>query len=211
MGQSGGIVGPITDTVGLTDFAGQRRAEARATRAGEQGVEVAREGLAFQKELFADWQSIYGDIQKNLGDYYKNLGADRVISLGLQAQEQETARATREIEQAFAQRGLSGSGLEASTVARNISESAVQRSRIRSSGEEQVRQLQTNFLSLGLGQGAQRQQGVLSAFGQLGSTFGHQSQLATAQAIGLQKSNAGLIREGVGIASGFATGPSGGK
>lgn len=162
----GGLLGDITDTIGLTDYSGaedraNQAAAATAAATGES-LQIARENIAFQKEQFnfqkdqyADWKAIYGDLQENMGEYYKNLSGSTLASKQLQAQASEYSRANREVTQQLAQRGISGSGIEAATVASMGMQSAGQRAQIRSSADEAANTEKLKFLGLGLGQGTQ--------------------------------------------------------
>ncbi len=208
--KAGGIGGVtrITDLVGLTDFAGQEKAEERAEKASGEAAQVARESLAFQKEQFAIWTDVYGEIQENLSDYFKSLGADKVITLGLQNQAREAQTAQRNIETIFAQRGISDSGLELSTLANLEITSATQRAGIRSSGEAIARGQQADFLRIGLGQQPSLLAGVQNSFGLLTGTFQNRANLQTQRAISLQQSNQAFAREVVSTGAGVAAGAS---
>lgn len=162
----GGFLGDVTDFVGLTDYSGaedRANAAAKATaKATGESLQIARENIAFQKEQFnfqkdqyADWKAIYGDLQENMGEYYNNLSGSTLVSKQLQAQASEYSRANREVTQQLAQRGISGSGIEAATVASMGMQSAGQRAQIRSSVDETANTEKLKFLGLGLGQGTQ--------------------------------------------------------
>ena len=204
----GGALGSVTDVIGITDYAGQEKLQKEAARAGREATAVSKEGLAFQKEQYEDWQAVYGDIQKNLGDYYKNIDPDRLASLGLQNQQRELQLVQADLKRSFAQRGLSGSGLETGVLSDVAIQGALNRAKIRTDAPEQARQLQTNFLSLGLGQGAQMRQGISGAYGQLGQTYLSRQSIAAQQAIATQQSNTATINAIIGGGAGIATGLS---
>lgn len=205
---TGGLseISTVTDAIGLTDVAGAKEARAASQKAAGDAADVARESLAFQKEQFAIWTDVYGEIQKNLSDYYSSLGTDRVITLGLQNQAREAQTAQRNIETIFAQRGISDSGLELSTLANLEVESATQRAGIRSSAEDIVRGQQTDFLRIGLGQQPSLLGGVQSAFGLLTGTFQQQSGLEAQRALAIGQSNRQFAREVVSTGAGIAAG-----
>lgn len=158
----GSIFGGITDAIGLTNHAGEKKAAAAAASnaaaanamSAEQ-IQLAKDQLDFTKEQYTDWKNIYGDIQTNLGEYYKNLTPDKITALGLENQQREYQQVEASIKRDFAQRGLSNSGQEttASTIAKV--QNATARAKIRSSADQDVVNEQLKFLGVGLGQGTE--------------------------------------------------------
>lgn len=185
----GGFLGDLTDFVGLTDYSGAEDRQNAATAAVKSGTDASvamfRENIAFQKEQldyqkeqYKEWQSVYGDIQQNIGDYYKNLSGDTLAAKQLQTQATEYAKANREVTQQLAQRGISGSGIEAASQVAMSMQSAGQRAQIRSSAEEMATKEKMAFLGLGLGQGTQ----MLGIQAQQAGTVG-QGSIAGAQGL----------------------------
>jgi len=155
----GGLLGGVTDFIGLTDYSGAEdrandAAKATAAATGES-LAIARENIAFQKEQYQEWKDVYGDIQENLGEYYKNLSGSTLASKQLQAQASEYSRAQQQVTQQLAQRGISGSGIEAATAASMGMQSANQRATIRAGADDAANLEKMKFLGLGLGQGTQ--------------------------------------------------------
>lgn len=158
----GGIVGGITDAIGLTNHAGEKQAAnaaaanaAAASAMSAEQIALAKDQLEFQKDQYADWKNIYGDIQTNMGEYYKSLNPDKLVALGLEKQQKEFQQVQTAIKRDFAQRGLTNSGQEIITTAQNQVQNATARAAIRSSGEAAVNEQKMQFLGLGLGQGTQ--------------------------------------------------------
>lgn len=158
----GSIVGGITDAIGLTNHAGEKKAAASAAEANAQGlamskeqIALAKEELQFQKDQYTDWKNIYGDIQENLGSYYKNLTPDKLVTLGLENQQKEFQQVQASIKRDFAQRGLAGSGQENYADASNKMSNAVARATIRTNADATANAEKMKFLSLGLGQGTE--------------------------------------------------------
>lgn len=158
----GSIVGGITDAIGLTNHAGEKKAAAAAAEANAQAyamskeqIELAKEELQFTKDQYNDWKAVYGDIQENIGNYYKDLTGDKLVALGLEKQQQEYQMVEKAIQRDFAQRGLANSGQEttASTIAKV--QNATARAAIRASGDEAAIEKKLQFLGVGLGQGTQ--------------------------------------------------------
>lgn len=158
----GSIFGGITDAIGLTDHAGERKAAAAANAnaaaanamSAEQ-IQLAKDQLEFTKDQYQDWKNIYGDIQTNLGNYYKSLTPDKLVTLGLQNQQQQYQQVEAAIAKDFAQRGLKDSGQE--TTASTISkvQNAIAKATIRTGGAQAVADEQLKFLGVGLNQGTQ--------------------------------------------------------
>lgn len=158
----GSIVGGITDAIGLTDHAGEKKAAAAAATANSQAyamskeqIELAKEELQFTKDQYKDWKNIYGDIQTNMGEYYKKLTPDKLVALGLEKQQAEYQQVEKAIARDFAQRGLANSGQEttASTIAKVSNATA--RASIRANADTMVNDEKLKFLGVGLGQGTQ--------------------------------------------------------
>lgn len=162
----GGLLGSVTDFVGLTDYSGAADRQDAATQAVQSGTDASvamfrenikfqTEQLDYQKAQYQDWKNIYGDIQQNIGDYYKNLSGNTLASKQLQAQALEYNRANKEVTQQLAQRGISGGGLEAASQVAMGMQSAEQRATIRAGAEDMAQKEKMAFLGLGLGQGTQ--------------------------------------------------------
>lgn len=196
-----GGLGKITDFVGLTDYAGaeaqQNQAQATMKAGTDASVQMSRENIAFQKEQmnyqkeqYSDWKAVYGDLQENLGNYYNNLSGSNIASKQLANQAAEFKQAERDLTKTLAQRGISGSGMEAAARTTMAMQAANQRSTIRSSADEQAAQAKVGFLGVGLGQGSQ----MLGIQSQQASTVGQgfnsmaSNQLAGATAQGQAKS-----------------------
>ena len=158
----GKIVGGITDAVGLTDHEGERKAAKAASSANSAAIQLSKEQLEmakaelqFQKDQYQDWKNIYGDMQENLGNYYKNLDPDQVATMGLQNQQREYQQVRNSIERDFAQRGLTNSGQETSSLATTAVQNATARASIRENAAQATAERKMQFLGLGLGQGTQ--------------------------------------------------------
>lgn len=156
----GGIVGKITDAVGLTNHKAEEAAAKAAGFANAQAYALTKEQIAlqkeeleFQKDQYEDWKNIYGDIQKNLGDYYKTLDGTKITALGLEAQQKEYQSAVQLMEREAAQRGISGSGIEFASKSNATFQNAEARARIRANANKAAADEKLGFLGVGLGQG----------------------------------------------------------
>lgn len=177
-----GGLGAVTDFVGLTDYKGAEQQQAAASAAIAQGnkdaLQISRENIAFQREQFdyqkeqyADWEAVYGDLQKNLGDYYNSISGSSVASKQLSAQASAYAQADKELTQALAQRGISGSGIEAAARTTMSMQKANQTAQVRATADEQAAQQKLGFLGVGLGQGTQMLGIQTQQAGNVGSAF----------------------------------------
>lgn len=158
----GGIFGGITDAIGLTDHAGEKKAAQAASAANAQAlvmskeqIELAKEQLQFQKDQYGDWKNIYGDLQENLGTYYKNLTPEKLVSLGLENQQREFQQVDKSIRRELAQKGLSDSGVETAVTTDLAFKNASARAAIRTNADTMVADEKLKFLGIGLGQGTQ--------------------------------------------------------
>ncbi len=196
----------VTDTLGLTDHGAVEKAAEEVKAARKAATRASANELAFRKAQFKIWESVYGDIQENLGNYYRDLGADKIRTLGLQNQARAQVEATKETERIFAQRGLTGSGLETSELTRIASEGAEQRAEIRFNAPEVAAGRQASFLSLGLGQGLQLQEGVGASLRGQTALFSNQAAQARANEALLRQQNLSATQQIVGGTAGFLLG-----
>lgn len=202
----GGInIGGLTDAVGLTDYAGARRAEDRASDAAEAAAGVARSSSRFARRQYEDWQDIYGDVQENLAEYYETLSPESITSLGLQEQSKATQLAREEIKQSFASRGLAGSGFETSTMTDLALDDARSRARIRVAAPDMVRGQKENFLRIGLGQKPALMSGVLQSGANLANVYQGQAMQAYNAATQTRLANMQGMQDIVGTGAGAAT------
>jgi hypothetical protein len=151
----GSVLRETTDFIGLTNHSGQEAAANASAAAAQRSYDLTEEELAFQREQYGDWKDIYGDIQEQLDSYFESYTGELQTAQRLQYVQEEQQRAEKELTQSMAQRGISGSGLEADMLTRLYTNSAVQRAGIRASQEDVAVDKRMQFLGLGLGQGTQ--------------------------------------------------------
>lgn len=151
----GGFVRTVTDTIGLTDYAGAEKSQRAAADAARAGVALSAEQIEFMKEQYNDWKAIFGDLQETLGDYFKSLEPDDVIAPKIQSINKELAKAKENIEVTLAQKGLDKSSISEKALTSLEVAGAQQRAIARATAEDEVRAKQMGFLGLGLGQGTQ--------------------------------------------------------
>ena len=76
-------------------------------------VDAARQQDEWARQRYNEQKAIYGDIEQNLANYYKTLTPEKKTSLGLDRYDQQFRLAQDKVAQTMAQRGLTGSGIEA--------------------------------------------------------------------------------------------------
>lgn len=196
MGGGGGILGGVTDFVGITNHKGQKEAQDKQNQmadssmaATQANIEMQREQLQFLKDQYADWQDVYGDLQKNLGDYYKGLSVDGEklkidtnLSFTLQALATEYAQAEKQAKRQMAQAGIEGSGIQAASQVQTSNVLASERARARAQADIQksdagdiVAQKQMGFLGLGLGQGTAMLGAMTNQAGNASNAYGQRA------------------------------------
>lgn len=190
MGGGGGILGGVTDAVGLTDYAG-------ADKAQRQAMGFSEDQLEFTKQQYADWEAVYGPIQDNLGEYFNNLTGEDLANKNLATYAKEFQTASKKLKQTFSQRGIEGSGLEAAAITAMEAKGAEERAEIRGTAEDTVEQQKLGFLSAGLGQGQQITQ-------QIGSAASTGAQTASNMASIKQKQSSDMLGDIAGGATAAA-------
>jgi len=176
------IVGAGASIYGITQAQEAQEAavgqQAAALRSQER---IAMEQMAWQREQQAQWDDIYGPVEANLSEYYQNLTPERFEAIGVQATAQSFQGLQEQLKEQLAQRGISGSGIEAQGITDLTIAQAQQEASVRAGAEQQVAQQQQGFLSLGLGQRGQLQQGMQTAFSQQQQVGQQQYGAAAAQ------------------------------
>lgn len=157
------------------------RSSDRATQAASD-AEAAR--LAFEQEQWDEWQATYGPVQDQLANYYETLTPTFRVTQGLEAHEKEMNRSLKKIEESFAQRGISTSGIAAQTRTELSVASAEERARIRAQAPLEVAKEKLGFLQIGLGQNPQ--QGMRDALDDANIRAANTAQIAA--------QNAGIAR-----------------
>jgi len=151
----GAIAGAAIGLVGAS-MAADAAGDAAAASA-----RVQREQLAFEREQYNDWKDIYGPLQEDLGTYYKNLTGQTLSDREVEQIQLAGQRADDKIQATLAQRGLTGSGLDAELTSQNIYKTEIEKARSRANADETANLKKMQFLSLGLGQG----QGIMNQMG----------------------------------------------
>jgi len=169
----GGVVGgPVGAAIGGAVGAGiessqaagaSEAASAAAAADRARALKAAKEGVDVAKEFLSDWESIYGGIEDNLSSFFSSLTPERFVALGLQNLQKEFQITRQRLGAEFAQRGISGSGIEISTDILLEAQRAKGRAQIRTDAPFKVAEATSKFLALGIGQKLPIQQGVTNA------------------------------------------------
>lgn len=117
----------------------------------EANVGRYEDSLARHQASIDDWENTFGSIQDNLSDYFQNLSPDMRAAKGIQDFEGQRATAMKQVQEQFAQRGISGGGAEASAMLQDAVSSSEARAGIRNQAEQSVVEDKQQFLSMGLG------------------------------------------------------------
>jgi len=144
-----------TDAIGVTNFQGQEAAAKASKEASDASMKMYEDQLKFQQDQYNDWKDIYGSIQEQEADYIARYTGEDIVAQQLGQTSQEYQTAQKQLSQALAQRGISGSGIEAAGLTQLYGQEASQKANIRASQDSIAEQSRLNFLGLGLGQGTQ--------------------------------------------------------
>lgn len=202
----GGVIGKVTDAIGLTNHKGERAAMRAANEANAYAMQLAQDNIDFQKDQYKDWKSIYGSTQENLGRYYNSLTPERLTTLGLQNQQKEYQAAVTDLSKMVGQRGLSGSGLEIATLAQARLGNAEARANVRTQAVDQVNQQKASFLSIGMGTGQTMLGSIGNAYSSGVNSRTSMSQSYLGRANQLSQSNIGAMGDMIGAGMGWASG-----
>lgn len=175
---------------GVSSASSASKASKSANAATAASSEASAAQIAFAREQYDDWKATFGDVQDNLSAYYKNLTPETIQAQGAQALKQEYAATSQQLTQSLAQRGISGSGLEAQVMTDLATKQAQDQANLRVQAPMMAAQEKMKFLSLGLGQGQLATQGVTGA-------YSSQAGLASQQA-GMYNQQAAQASQGIG-------------
>ena len=180
---SGGIVaGAAIGLVGTAYASRQASKSADRATAAASNAEAAQ--LAFAQEQYDEWKATYGGVEDQLAKYYETLTPTMRITQGLEAHEKEMNRARKQLEESYAQRGISSSGIAAQTRTEMSVASAEERARIRAAAPLEVAKEKLGFLQVGLGMNPQ--QGMYNALDSAAVRSSNFAQMAA--------QNAGIAR-----------------
>ena len=148
-------VGDITDTLGITHHKQEQQANNRANLEANRAYGLTTSQLDFQKQQYADWKHLYGTMQEKQAHYVNNYDGANVVANQLMQNNLGAQQARQNISSQLAQRGIGGSGLEASALTQIGQQQYQQDAAIRNNQSTIASNKRMQFLGLGLGQGTQ--------------------------------------------------------
>lgn len=165
------------------------RSSSKAAKSASRSEAAA---LGFEQEKYDDWQRVFGPLQDNLSKYYNSITPDYYASAGLEAFQKERTQQLDTMTTQLAQRGMQGSGLEASLARSTAINTAEKRAAIRVEAPKQAAEDQSRFLQIGLGQNpGASYSATLSSIASNRSTAAQQAQQAAGSAVSTAVSTAG--------------------
>ena len=140
-----------------------------ATNIAMKNLQAQVAYLSWLQDRYSGLEGIFGDMFFNLRDYYDSLTGEDWAARQLSNQAFEYQRAMDELERSMAQRGMSGSGMEAAAMATMGSQSARDRAKIRSAADEVANRQKMGFLSFGM---PMQQKYIGQTLGAMGNQMG---------------------------------------
>lgn len=120
---------------------------------GLKSLEQQQKAFDFEQKKYDKWLKTYGDMEENLAKMYKKLTPGAYAARGIEGFEKEFETRMENIRTNLAQRGISlDSGLAIDLEKEAELDAAETRAGIRVAAEDYVRDKQTDFLQVGLGQ-----------------------------------------------------------
>ncbi len=201
------VIGAISSSsAARKSSAAASEAAAASKKAAKLQYQVSMAQLDFAKQQYNEWQGIFGPIEQNLSSYYKNLSSDTFAALGIQNIEQEYTRSREQLDTAMAKRGITDSGANAAGLTELENSRMLGRAQARAQAPTQVANQQLGFLSIGLGQQAQLQNGINNAYSNQINTLGQQATNSMNQSnMYSQQAAAGYAGVGNAIGQGINT------
>lgn len=151
----------------LLNFFASEDASSRQAKAQDAAYQAAEDQLNFHKQQYQDWERIFGTTEQHLADFYNNYTPEHAESLSLTKLADSYNSAKKTLLQTMSQRGLDTSGLTAQGLTDLEVNKANKAAEIRADAPLKAAQVQSSFLSLGLGQQGTVLNGVSNAYGSL--------------------------------------------
>ena len=149
------------------------RASSSAKKGRRSAARAAANQLEFDKAQYDDWLDTYGDVQENLSNYYNQVTPDYYAAIGIEEFEREREQAQIRMDEYMQQRGIVGSGIEASLKMQEELGAAETKAQIRRDAPMMAAEEQSRFLQIGLGQ---------NPAGRMSQTLAQQTAYAQQQA-----------------------------
>ena len=145
------VVASAVIGAGATAYSSKKSAKS-AARGQDMAMSTEDRQLMFEQERYDEWQEVYGPMQSNLANYHSQMTPEIYAAAGVEDFEAQFEKSQVRIAETLEQRGIVDSGISASIEAQSELGAAEARADIRRNAETTVRENQTNFLQIGLGQ-----------------------------------------------------------
>lgn len=197
-------MGTITDALGLTDYSGAEALAEASIEAAQLSADISKEQLEFSKEQYEDWKAIYGPLQEDLGTYFKNISGDTISAKQISEIQRASQQSQQQTEQLLAQRGLSGSGLEAAALMQNQFSTSMAKASARANADQLAAQQKMGFLGMGLGQGSNLSNQIANVAGNYASNQMGFANTQLQAATNLNTANMGFMQDIAGLGTAYA-------
>jgi len=166
-------------SLALGAYSAYQGTQAQSDLSSSMGAQTAisQEALNFQKEQYARILDVYGSTEQNLSEYYKSLTPEKYKTMGLDAYDKQFQEAQSAWDAQMAQRGLSGSGIEAEGVMSMNMQATQNRAGITQQADQQWASNQMGWLALGTGQQNVAAQGLANSQNNMSNMYGNQASI----------------------------------
>ena len=139
----------VSAGVGAYSAYSSSQAGEQATNASKQANALAQQNLANQQQQLTQWNDIFGNTEQNLAKFYSSLTPEHYSALGIQSNQQASAKAKENITTTFAQKGLTGSGAELTALSNVDYATAKANAETRRTADEQTATKQMEWYAQG--------------------------------------------------------------
>jgi hypothetical protein len=176
MGIEAAIIGSAIVGAGASAVSANKQSKA-AESAADKAAAANDAALQFQIEQYNDWKNIFGDVQETLSGYYNTLSPSTYAAMNIQNIETEYNQANQQMLQQLSQRGLANSGAAAQGIVDLQNSRALAEAQARTNATDVVKNQQTQFLGLGMGQDVQLANNISSLYGNQANMYNQQSNM----------------------------------
>jgi hypothetical protein len=152
-----GSMKSASSSLGFRDYGAQKSTEADYKKQQKISKAYTDAEIKDLNNQYSAWKDIYGDTQEDLATYFKNISGNTLANAQIEEIQKQSQLAQEQIDTELAQRGIQGSGLEASLTRQNIFGTAMEKAKVRSQADEIAAQQKMSFLQMGLPREAQIQ------------------------------------------------------
>lgn len=177
------VIGTVSNIAsGISASQSATKAKEAQQDAINKMLEMNDEQIQLMKDQLDNFQAVFGSVEQNLKNYYNSLSADSVAAKNIQNLEVEFNRASTQLNQQLAQRGLSNSGASVAANTSLATSLATSRAEARSNAASQVANQQLSWYSLGTQQKQAALAGLNNSYSSGASLYGNLANLYGSQA-----------------------------